>query len=126
MLQAIITGCAECGVDRCLSRNKSTGLFDCRVCDSSYTEGEWYQKWAENRSDYTTYAYMSRNRSKTPHGRRVLGLPSGHPDLWASSEKDAMRICEKHDINYETQEFLTGEAKSRAIEAARAEVGVNS
>jgi hypothetical protein len=82
---------------------------------------------AEKRSDiFTTAAYMSRNRSKTPHGRRVLGLPSGHPDQWASSEKDAMRLCEKHNINYETQEFLTSDAKARAIESARKVNGVKS
>jgi len=126
MLVAIITNCAECGVDRCLSRLPDTEIFQCRACKAQYREGEWYTKTAEKRSDLTTYAYMSRNRSKTPHGRRVLGLPSGHPDLWASSEKDAMRICDKHNINYETQEFLTGEDKSRAIEAARAVNGVKS
>jgi len=125
MLQAIITHCPECNEKRCLSR-QANDQFECRACATQYPEGGWnYSARNPNKSDIcTTYAFMSSNRSKTPHSRRVLGLPSGHPDHIASSEKDAMRICEKNNIDYETQEFLTSDDKTRAIEAARKVVGV--
>lgn len=97
--------------------------FTCESCEEVIP----WDQWLDNPNiGFQITAYMSRNRSKTPHGRRVLGLPSGHPDQWASSEKDAMRLCEKHNINYETQEFLTGDDKARAIESARKVNGVKS
>lgn len=116
--------CPFCDKRAYLSRIDDTDDFECRSCGELMAEGAWHYAPVLNDKaapEFFRTLHMSLDRSNNYHSeRRVLGLPQGHPDLMATSEKDAMRICEKNGIDYHTQQFLTSEAKEAAVAKARA------
>lgn len=122
MLVGIHGTCPACSTDRAYFSRRDWhdehAPFECRSCGADVPEGAWHAE-PRNKVDLPM-AFISSDRSNNYHcERRVLGLPQGHPDLIASSEKDAMRICEKNGIDYHTQQFLNSEAKEAAVAKAR-------
>lgn len=90
--------------------------YCCSGCERVVASEDWIEGSPfEIALSYTKFG----NPRHYQGSRRVLGLPMGHPDYIATSEKDAMRICEDRGIDFETQKFFSGDHRQRAIEAAR-------
>lgn len=48
-------------------------------------------------------------------GKRIVQLPTNHPDHWVESQKDSERIYQKHNISMETGDFKDEKSRNRAI-----------
>ena len=110
MIDGICTECGRVPTDQ--QGNLNPKRWQCWDCDA-YTDTRW-----EKPKVPAVIFKASYQDSRSDKRKRILALPSSHPDAFPENANDANRKMKKHGIDPETGNWTSEEAKNKAVSEA--------